>query len=293
MIFLKNNKLTKFSLMKILMLILFISTKLILSQNITLKRQFGDLSSASSFDIDLNHNIYVTDIVDNTLTKYDSTGIEQISIGGSGWEESTFDEPVNVFTNTLSVYVADKNNNRIQRFDKDLNFLSQFKGDDEETETEFGYPICVGISNIGDLFLLETDNNKILKFNLNGDFLLEIGGNDAGDFALINPISFSPDPNSNLFVLDGNLIKVFDQYGNRKLNYKIEYHPKKIRIIENDILYIENQKLTLYDLKERKLKSEFYKFQNISNHEIIDAVIVNNLLYILTANFIQIYYIEN
>jgi len=293
MIFLKNNKLTKFSYMKKVILILLFLTNSIFPQKLTLLNQFGDFSSASSFDIDLNQNIYVTDIIDNSITKYDSSGNETISIGGYGWEESTFDEPANIFTNTLSIYVADKNNNRVQRFDKDLNFLSQLQGGDENSEIEFGYPTCVGISNIGDLYLLETDNNKILKFNLDGNFLSEIGGNDAGDFALTNPKNFSPDLTGNIFVLDENRIKVFDQFGNRVLNYKIKYEPDKIRVIDNDILYIEKQQIVLFDLKERKVKSIFAEFQNLSDLDIIDAMVIGKNLYLLTSKFIQIYKTKN
>ena len=177
--------------MKLLLITLFTFSNIIFSQNLAFLKELGKFKSASSFDIDLNGNIYISDNIENTITKLDSSGKTILSIGGFGWNESTFDQPVSVFTNTLSIYVADKNNNRIQRFDKDLNFLSQYNGDNSKNDVEFGYPTCLAISSVGDLFILDSDNNRILKFNLTGDYLSEIGSNDAGNFALDNPKNFS------------------------------------------------------------------------------------------------------
>lgn len=275
--------------MKYLLITLLIVYSTLHSQQLIFISEFGEFNSAASFDVDLNNNIYVSDINNNTVTKFDSLGSETISIGGYGWDESAFDEPVSVFTNTLSVYIADKNNDRIQRFDKDLNFISQYKGNDENNDIGFAYPTCIIISNIGDLFLLDSDNNRILKFNLTGEYLLEIGGNDAGDFALTNPKNFTTDLDGNLFVIDNNNIKVFDQYGNGQFSYNIKWEANKIHIAEKDILYINNSKLVLYDLSERKIKSEFINFPKLDEEIIVDAYINGKTLLVLTPSRILKY----
>jgi hypothetical protein len=277
--------------MKILMTILLIISNLVLGQSLKFTGEFGDFNSAASFDIDLNGNLYVSDINENTITKLDSAGIEILTIGGYGWEESAFDEPVSVFTNTLSVYVADKNNDRIQRFDKDLNFLSLYSGNNN-SNLEFGYPACIVITDIGDLFFLESDNNRILKFNLTGEFLLEIGGNDAGAYALINPINFSSDAEGNIYVLDKNKVKVFDQYGNGKFIYTLDFEPNKIFISGKRILYILNHKIVIFDLKDRRIFKEYKYFENLNEEEIVDAKIKLNKLFILTSSRILKYIIS-
>ena len=270
------------------MLLLIINSNF--AQEINYLSSFGEFSLASSFDIDLKGNFYITDINDHTITKLDSLGHELISIGGYGWEEASFDEPINIITNTLSVYVADKNNNRVQRFDKDLNFLSEFNGDNEESDIEFGYPTCLSISNIGDLFILESDNNRILKFNLTGEYLLDIGANDAGSFALANPKYFSSDLEGNLFILDENSIKVIDQYGNGLFSYKLQFEPNKIKNIEEKILYVGDSLIVIYDLKERKEIVQISDFPKIEDIEIIDVNILGSNLYVLTPNRIFKYY---
>ncbi len=277
--------------MKIIMTILLVISNLVLGQNLKFIAEFGDFNGASSFDIDLNGNFYVCDILENTITKLDSLGNEILTIGGYGWEESAFDEPVSVFTNTLSVYVADKNNDRIQRFDKDLNFLSLYSGKNN-SNIEFGYPTCIVITDIGDLFFLESDNNRILKFNLTGEFLLEIGGNDAGAYALINPRNFTSDSDGNIYVLDKNKIKAFDQYGNGKIIYTLDFEPRQIFIYRNRILYIQESQITVFDLKDRRIIKQHKYFDNLNEEEIVDAKIKLNKLFVLTSNRILKYLIS-
>lgn len=275
--------------MKYLMIIFIIISHLAIAQELQFVNHFGAFNFAASFDVDLNGNIYISDISENTITKLDSAGKEILSIGGYGWEEQTFDEPVSIFSTTLSVYIADKNNNRIQRFDKDLNFLSLFSGEDDDSDITFAYPTCIEISNIGDLYLLDSDNNRILKINLTGEFQLEIGSNDAGLFTLNNPKSFSIDNEGNLYVLDNNEIKVFDQYGNGQLSFDIKFQPHKIHTFGNNLLYIENSRLIQFDMKERKVVREYSNFQELNGDSITDAKIINNFLLVLTPTKITKY----
>ncbi|MBK8945668.1 MAG: NHL repeat-containing protein [Ignavibacteriae bacterium] len=270
---------------------LFVLHSISISQSLQFVDDFGNFENASAFDIDLSNNFFVADIKSNTISKFDSTGKLLNSIGGFGWENSTFDEPIDLVTNTLSLYVADKNNNRIQRFDKDLNFLSEYSGKNSQNEIEFGYPICIEISNIGDLFILDSDNNKILKFNLTGEFLQEIGGNDAGNFAINNPVSLTIDDLNNLFILDEETIKVFDQYGNDLFYFKINSEAEKIKIVENNLAFISKNQIEIFDLSEKKTISKFLNFPNLNDEKIVDAEILENHLIVLTQHRLIKYFI--
>ena len=262
--------------------IIFVLSNFVFCQSIDFVAEYGKFTSAASFDIDLQGNFYIADNYDNTITKLDSTGKIINSIGGFGWEASSFDKPSCIFTTTLSTYVADKNNNRIQRFDKDLNFLSEYSGN-KNSEIEFAYPTCLAISNIGDLFLLDSDNYRILKFSLNGNFLIEIGAQDAGPFALTDPKNFTLDNDGNIFVLDEDQIKVFDQYGNGKLKFKIKSEPDKIYFFKKQLFFIDNNKISLLDLADRKMTDQIHKFNELQNEEIVDLKISKKHLFVLTS----------
>ncbi len=280
--------------MKKLFLIIFIISSSVLPQTLSFEKCFGNFQNASSFDIDLNFNFYITDKDSSIIIKLDSLGNMINSIGGYGWEESTFDEPVDIFTNTLSVYVADKNNNRIQRFDKDLNFLSQYTGEDQNNNNiEFNYPTCIAISTIGDLFILDSDNTRILKFDLSGKYILELGGNDAGEFSIDNPKYFTTDNNGNIYALDENLIKVFDQYGNELLKFQPVINADKLDITNNFLVLNSKTQIAIYNLRDNKLILKMSKLQNFNKDDIIiKAKLVHNRLFVLAQKKIYKYKIQ-
>ena len=113
---------------KIYMLILlFIFSSACLPQKLIFQGQIGSFNFASSLSINSSGNLYVADTGTNEIIELDTLGNILKTIGGFGRKELSFDLPDDVFANTLNVYVADKNNDRIQIFDKDLNFLSSFK----------------------------------------------------------------------------------------------------------------------------------------------------------------------
>ena len=146
------------------------------AQQFELIGEIGEFEQASSFFITPTGFIFISDTQRNEISKYDTAGSKIISIGGYGWGESSFDDPVDIYATTLDVYVTDMNNHRIQIFDKDLNYLSSFRSEQyESTDYSFAFPISCATSNQGDLFILDSDNSRLLKFNLTGDFLQDIG----------------------------------------------------------------------------------------------------------------------
>ena len=92
------------------------------AQQFELVGEIGEFENASSFFINQTGFIFISDIQRNEISKYDTAGNKIISIGGYGWNESSFDEPVDIYATTLDVYVTDMNNHRIQIFDKLANY---------------------------------------------------------------------------------------------------------------------------------------------------------------------------
>ena len=114
-----------------------------IAQNYVFEGQIGSFRNASSFCITSAGFFYVTDKTSDEVFRLDTLGNKLQDTGGYGWTESTFDQPVDVFATPLNVYVSDKNNHRIQRFDKNLNFISQlYTRDDPNNDERFGFPLC-------------------------------------------------------------------------------------------------------------------------------------------------------
>ncbi|WKZ68418.1 MAG: NHL repeat-containing protein [Melioribacteraceae bacterium] len=263
-------------------------TSMVFSQQLVLDYQIGNFSKAESFSLAQNQFIYVTDSETNEIYKLDLTGNVLKSLGGYGWSESAFDSPVDIFASTLNVYVTDKNNDRVQFFDKDLNYISQFGSDRiDNYQYEFRYPTSAVISPLGDLFILDSDNSRILKFDLNGNFSLEVGNYDAGNFSLSNPIKFDISSDLRLFVLDEGEIKIFDQFGGGLTKIKIEEGAKNIQLSMNAATISYEKKILLLD--PQKSLTHFEKYKLDEDSPIMDSFVFRNQLFVLTENYISVY----
>lgn len=276
----------------ILFLLIIISSNNYRAQSYNKVNEFGKFQNASSFAITMNGIIYVTDSYKNELYKLDTLGNVLAFIGGYGWDTSQFDDPVDVFATPLNVYVADKNNNRIQIFDKDLNFLSVFTtSDNTDNNFAFGYPTSVGVSGQGDMFILDSDNDRILKYDLNGNFSQEIGGVDAGEFSISSPIKFAVSKNGNVFVLESGFVDVFDQYGNGLFKLKTNSEIENINITFSYLTLVNPETVSIINLANRNKIFKQFKF-NDNQTTITDGLVFNNKLYILTKHSIFVFQIE-
>ena len=261
------------------------------AQTFEYERSFGAFENATSFYINSAGIVFVTDDVTDEVYELDTLGNEIESIGGYGWQTSTFDDPVDVFADPLKVLVTDKNNNRIQQFDKNLNFIFQFyKGDSDFDEERFGYPLSAAQSNLGDVFILDSENKRILKFDLFGNFIQTIGGYDYGAFTLLDPKKLAVSMQNNIYVLDGNDIYIYDNYGNPVGNLEVPEKVRSIRIIfqwltlnSDSMIYASNlttKEKILYPLILNGLDEEI---------RFVSSLIFNGKLYVLTPKNILIF----
>lgn len=251
--------------------------------------EIGKFKDARAFSISPSGFIFVADEAANEIIKLDTLGKIQYTIGGYGWSASSFDNPSDIFASTLNVYVADKNNDRIQIFDKDLNFLSQFKTNDRSEEQLFRYPIGVFVSNQGDLFILDSDNSRLLKYNLRGEFLFTIGGYDAGSFALNNPTKFTIAANQLIYVLDSNLLFSYDLFGNGISKIKLQFKPVNINSTFTGITLTDGKNIYYSERSNFRSVVDLKIFSANLTNDIRDAQIFNSKLYVLTSTTIFIY----
>ncbi len=158
--------------------------------------------------------IYVLDADQNKIFVFSDITQPPKSIGGFGWSAGSFDKPTGIATDGINLYVSDYGNHRIQRFDRNLNYLSSFSTrDTSDVVSRFGYPLDVALSELGDLFILDGENLRILKFNPQNFFERSFGDINAGKGKLQNPIRLVV-TTSRIFVGEQTRIVVFDYFGN-------------------------------------------------------------------------------
>lgn len=260
-------------------------------QKYQFENSYGKFKNASSFYVNAAGFIYVTDTFTDEVYALDTLGNLMLKIGGFGWRESAFDDPVDVYADALKLFVSDKNNNRIQRFDKNMNFNFQIYTKDSANEAErFGYPLSAVMSNQGDVFILDSDNTRIVQFDIFGNFIRNFGGYDYGDFALQNPKQLAVSRTNNIFVIDGNEILIFDQYGNSITKVSGLENFISIRIIFDWMTLSTEEKIYVANLRIPEISLKEVQLENVPlGTRIVSSLIFNNKLYLLTKKEILVF----
>lgn len=277
--------------MKKIFLFFIVLTGVLFSQSFNYSESIGKFNRASSFYITANGLIYVTDTGTDDITLLDTLGNIIKTFGGYGWDENSFDDPVDVYADPLTIYVTDKNNHRIKKFDKNLNYISSlFTRDSDDFAQSFGYPLSCSISNQGDLYIVDSDNKRIIKFDIFGKFIQNFGGFDAGNFMLKNPSQLSIASNNNIFVADDKSVIVFDQYGNGVLKINMETSVNSIRILFDQLTITSAKEIFYSNLKVLDAKLTAVSLSGINElPNIKSAIIFNNKLYVLTDKSLLIF----
>lgn len=127
--------------------------------------------------------------------------------GSFGADNGQFNLPYDVAVNSAGqVYVVDRGNKRIQKFDANGNFLTTW-GSEGSDNGQFYYPEGIAVDSSGNVYV--ADNGRIQKFGPNGAFLANVV---TGIVALDVAIG----PAGNIYVCGGigaDAIGVFDANG--------------------------------------------------------------------------------
>jgi len=176
------------------------------------------LSRPQGLSIDIDGNLYLADTGNNRVLKINQDGKLVRQVGGFGWGKEQFDNPVDVWAeNGLDVLVVDYNNRRIERYDKDLHYISSLYNDETAPATaQFAFPVAVALSGHGEILLADVEFQRIVRINSFGKVLGSFGDYDAGDGALSSPMKILISPRDDVFIADsarGSILK-FDYFGN-------------------------------------------------------------------------------
>jgi len=275
---------------KLFTLVIFISSFSI-AQNFVYSGSIGKFNKASSFYIAAIGKIYITDTGDNEVISMDTLGNKLKTFGGYGWGENSFDHPADVFADPLTVYVADKNNHRIKRFDRNLNFISSlYTRESDDPAERFGYPLSCATANQGDLYVVDSEDKRIIKFDNFGNFKQNFGGLDAGNYMLNDPKQLAISADNSAFIIDGSEVVVFDQFGNgiKKINFQKTLN--SIRILFNKLIITTEDKIYFVNLNSIDQKLSELKLIGLEGKpQVVSAILLGNNLYVLSADSILIF----
>ncbi len=200
---------------------------------------------------------------------YESQRIElmpEFAFGSSGDQPGQFSAPRGLAVSPDgTLYVADSRNHRIQRFSAGGDFMQAWGGFGDQTQGSvpgglFNEPWGVAVGPDGSVFVTDTWNHRIQKFNANGEFISMWGYFGQGENlnALWGPRGIAVDSKGNVFVADtgnkrivvyasdGTPITSFGEYGLGPGQFD---EPVGVAIDQNGYIYVTdtwNQRIQVF-----------------------------------------------
>lgn len=252
----------------------------------------GSPSRFAALSANSRGDLYVCDISAQRVFHLDPDGQVIREVGGFGWNDEQFDRPVDVWAqNALDVFVADYNNHRIQRFDRNLNFVSTLSSENgQDAALRFGFPVALAYSNYGELFIAGREHNRILKFDANGTPVLSFGDYDWGAGAIEEPVDICVGKGDEVWVADAtrkSLVR-FDYYGNYLQELKVAQitQPARVAAAGDDLAVVDAATSRVFLLHTATGEPTEVVFKThlaapAASEMLLDVAVAQNVLYVL------------
>jgi tripartite motif-containing protein 71 len=231
---------------------------------------------------------YVTDQQSHQLFEINENPFSIKKIGGQGWGNTEFDSPSDVTSSfLLDIFVVDKYNYRIQKYDKSLNFIQSFNETSIADLHGKFQPLACAVSSQGDLFVIDADANRVLKINRRNRIEKEFGSYSDGYGAIVDPKDITVGSNNIVSVLDKTGIKMYDVYGNflRKIPTTGNEQWKTIQSYDESVIATSAHSIYRYsiegDIIAKIPASAIIGFNN--KEEFQDVLFTPASIYILTS----------
>ena len=170
----------------------------------------GKHLQGSPFDLEVvDRHVYRCDY---SKVSYNPAG----RFGSDGADDGQFSDPCSVACNLRGeIVVADRDNHRIQVFDRNGKFLFKF-GSKGNGNGEFYSPSGVTVDQRNNqIVVVDTHNHRIQIFDEKGAFLRVFGSNGNGDGQLTHPHGVVVDQQGNYVMVDYHnyRIQMFNSQG--------------------------------------------------------------------------------
>ncbi|HUR60227.1 MAG TPA: SMP-30/gluconolactonase/LRE family protein [Opitutaceae bacterium] len=157
------------------------------------------------------HDVYVVERANNRIQRITSSGafVLKWGVGGSGPGE--LNQPVGIAADAAgNVYVTDRGNHRVHKFHvQGSGATAQVQhvmtwGGQGSGHGQFDGPYGITLDAAGNLWVADTMNHRLQKFDTNGNFLGAVGSFGSGNGQFINPTWVAFDATGAYFVTETN-----------------------------------------------------------------------------------------
>ena len=254
---------------------------LLFSYSAELRNEPINFKNAISMTTDGKGYIYVLDNEANEIVKLSSDLTFVKRMGKKGWDYGEFDTPTYIDGSSgLDIYVCDGKNFRVQRFDLNLAFVSALITNTETFDNNFKFnnPVASVIMHSSELYIIDGDNPRIIKYLDSQTPVLSFAGYQSVDASLSKPVKILKDSYNSLYVFDKgrNAVMVYDNFGN--FIKSIKYGNVVSVSIYKDVLYILNSdyEVVKYDARKGALSDKFSVLISSNPEKIKDFLVYSS-----------------
>jgi hypothetical protein len=165
---------------------------------------------------DTSGSIYVADLYNHRIQKFDSNGNFIAKWGHFGFGDGELYYPYALATDPSdNVYVADASNHRIQKFASNGTYLGKW-GSFGSGDGEFNFPTSVTVDGSYNVYVSDLSNYRVQKFDSDGNLLAKWGTQGTGDGQFNQILGLAADASGMVFVADAvnQNVQKFDSDGN-------------------------------------------------------------------------------
>jgi len=163
---------------------------------------YGKFDRPVDVGVDRNHNIYVADAILRAVFKFDAYG-KLLDVFKGTDENNRMARPSRIAIDVNTIYIADRYEGKIHRFDLDGKQLSSWKlrgGGPGQLSEALG--ICV--DPLGQLYVVDHINDRILSYSSDGSFISSFGEKGEKPGQLFGATDIACDAEGNIVVIDFN-----------------------------------------------------------------------------------------
>lgn len=211
---------------------------------------------------DSQGQIYVSDLYNGAISVFDNKGNFIKYFGEEDPKEKTVDSPgsIRIFDNKL--YESDIHKGKVLVFDLEGNLLQEI-GEPGQNNGQLRAPNAVTVDKDGNVYVVDTGNQRVQIFDKEGKFVKILNGNENGEgsSAFVNPRGIAIDSRGILYVVSnlthyilgfdtsdstGKTLFTFGGSGESNTQFSL---PNGLFVDENDNVYITdttNQRVAVY-----------------------------------------------
>lgn len=241
--------------------------------------------NAVSLSPDNLGQIYVLDNKANQVIKLNENLVEVKRNGKQGWSEGLFDTPTSIDASTgLDIFICDGKNSRVQRFDRNLNYISSLVTNLTTflPQYQFRTPISSVLMNSNDMYVYDKDNNRVVIFKEGLNPVNSFGEYQNSKDRIIRGKKMVKDKNNFIFIHDAgqNAVLKFDNFGTfmKKIQVDTIY---SIAIYDNNLFILTNNKIYSYNIEKGTFEDyfDFIEYKTIS--DFTDFVVLSKEKYLI------------